>query len=88
MSVQETIHNKLSQQLQCDSLEVINESHHHAGHAHGGEETHFKVVVVSKDFAGVGKVARHQMIYKALAAEMNNPVHALVIDAKTPEEVQ
>ena len=88
MSVQEILHNKLSQQLQCTSLEVINESHHHAGHAHGGEETHFKVVVISEDFAGVGKVARHQMIYKILANEMNNPVHALVIEAKTPSEAQ
>lgn len=88
MSVQNIIETKLSQQIQCDKLEVINESHHHAGHAHGGVDTHFKVVVISADFAGTGKVARHQKIYKILAAELADTVHALVILAYTPDEWQ
>lgn len=87
MSMQNTIQKKLSQELKCDQLEVINESHHHAGHAHGAEESHFRVVVVSDAFKGLGKVARHQKIYKILADELAGPLHALVIEAKTPEEV-
>jgi BolA protein len=86
MSMQQTIQQKLSQQIPCTSLEVINESHHHAGHAHGADESHFRVAVVSEAFRGKGKVARHQMIYRILADELAGPLHALVIEANTPEE--
>ncbi len=58
MSVQQTLESRISEQLSIEHLEVINESHHHAGHAHGGAETHYKVVVVSTDFEGKRKVAR------------------------------
>ncbi len=58
MSVQQTLESRISEQLATEHLEVINESHHHAGHAHGGAETHYKVVVVSADFEGKRKVAR------------------------------
>jgi BolA protein len=86
MSMQQTIQQKLSAQIPCTALEVINESHHHAGHAHGADESHFRVVVVSEAFSGKGKVARHQMIYRILADELAGPLHALVIEANTPEE--
>ena len=86
MSVQNTLETKLSQAIQCEKLEIENESYQHAGHAHGDVDSHFKAVVISNDFEGVGKVARHQMIYKILADEINNPVHALVIMAYTPKE--
>lgn len=86
MSVQETIQRKLSSALSSQVLEVDNESHEHAGHAYGGEETHFKVLMVSKEFEGVRKVARHQKIYQLLAEELEGPVHALVLLIYTPEE--
>jgi len=86
MSIQKIIEAKISEQLDVTHLEVINESHLHAGHAHGGKETHYKVIVVSADFSGKFKVARQKMIYKILADMINNPVHALAMQTSTPEE--
>ncbi|MEW6982690.1 BolA family protein [Colwelliaceae bacterium 6471] len=86
MSIQQLIKNKISEHLSIEHLEVINESHLHAGHAHGGVDTHFKVIVVSKDFEGKRKVARQQTIYQILAEQINNPVHALAMQTMTPDE--
>jgi len=86
MSIQEIIESKLSTELSVEHLEVINESHLHAGHAHGGVDTHFKVIIVSPDFNGKRKVARQQSVYGILAELINNPVHALAMQTMTPEE--
>ncbi|MCL4104021.1 UNVERIFIED_CONTAM: hypothetical protein GTU68_034883 [Idotea baltica] len=67
-------------------LDVVNESHQH--NVPANSETHFKVVVVSEQFAGVRKVARHQMIYTILAEQLQGPVHALAIHAYSGEEWQ
>ncbi|EGH00065.1 Cell division protein BolA [gamma proteobacterium IMCC2047] len=88
MSVQSTIENKLNEALKPAFLEVVNESHQHAGHAHGSTDSHFKAVIVSSAFDGVGMVARHQHVYKILAEMMNNPIHALVLKTYTAEEWQ
>lgn len=88
MSIQETIEKKIKEQLNITHLEVINESHLHAGHAHGGVDTHFRVVVVAEDFVGKRKVARQQLIYKILDELINNPVHALAMQTETPQEWQ
>ncbi len=86
MSVQETIQSKISAALSSELLEVHNDSHEHAGHAHGGTETHFRVLMVSKEFEGMRKVARHQKIYQILSEELDGPVHALVLLTYTPAE--
>jgi BolA protein len=86
MSVQQEIDNRIQQALTTEYLDVINESHQHAGHAHGGEETHYKVIVVSAEFEGKRPVARQQLIYKILADMINNPVHALAMQTFTPDE--
>jgi BolA protein len=86
MLVQQLIETKIREQLDITHLEVINESHLHAGHAHGGTETHYKVIVVSADFTGKLKVARQKIIYKILADMINNPVHALAMQTCTPDE--
>lgn len=67
-------------------LEVIDESHRHAGHtgARPQGETHFRVVVVSEAFHGLSRVARHRLVNAALADELAGPVHALAITADTP----
>lgn len=75
------------------SLEVVDESGQHAGHAGArgtaspSGETHFRVAAVSPAFAGLGLVARHRLVYAALAEEMAGPIHALTLDTKTSEEV-
>lgn len=73
--------------LQPVSLAVIDESHHHAGHAGAGTESHFRLEIVAPGFAGKSTVARHRMIYSALGDLMQGGIHALTIQAKTPQEV-
>lgn len=72
--------------LNPSHLEVINESHRHAGHAgvagNSTGETHFKIVISSELLAGLAKVQQHRMIYAALDDLMNNPIHALSIEVK------
>lgn len=80
--------------LKPSVLEIIDESHKHAGHAGvsdiptEGGETHFNVKVIAACFQGLTLVQRHKMIYTLLANEMNNGIHALSIYAKTPQEEQ
>ncbi len=70
-------------------LEVIDESHRHAGHsgAHPDGESHFRVIIVSEAFAGQPLVQRHRMVNEALAELLRERVHALAITARTPDEV-
>jgi BolA family transcriptional regulator, general stress-responsive regulator len=86
--VQEQIRAKLQTALAPIFLDVIDDSHHHAGHAGArpGGETHFTVHVVSEAFAGKSRVDRHRLINQALSAELDGGVHALAIIAKAPGE--
>lgn len=73
--------------LEPDSLEIIDESAAHAGHAgaaSGGG--HFRLIIVSNRFAGMSTVSRHRMIYQHLGDLMSGGIHALSIKALTPEE--
>ena len=78
----------LTEGLAPTSLEVIDESHLHAGH--GGwrpeGETHVRVRVVSAAFSGKSLVARHRMINAMAEPELRSGLHALAIEAKTPDE--
>jgi len=82
MSMEETIRRKLTESLAPTRLEVVNESHLHAGHAgdDGSGESHFRVLVVSRRFAGLSRVAAQRVIYEVLAEEMKNGIHALSIN--------
>jgi len=84
MDVQRSIEAKLRAGLSPGHLDIRNESHMHS--VPPNSETHFKVVVVSDTFAGQTRVARHQTVNALLAAELAGPVHALSIQAHTPEE--
>ncbi|MAY15038.1 MULTISPECIES: BolA family protein [Thalassolituus] len=66
-------------------LDILNESHMHAGPA---TESHFKLVVVSAEFDGKRPVARHQRVYQLLAEELAGPVHALALHLYSPQEWQ
>ena len=70
--------------LAPEHLEVINESYKH--NVPEGSESHFKVVIVSDEFADTMLVARHRRVNDLLAEEIQGPVHALSIHAMTPEE--
>lgn len=84
----EQIEARLRDRLGADSVEVIDESYLHAGHAgarSGGG--HFAVTVVAAQFAGANTLKRHRMVYDALAELMQNDIHALSIRAFTPDEL-
>ncbi len=74
--------------LQPVSLEIIDESHKHAGHAgarDGGG--HYVLNIVSAQFVGKNTVARHRMIYSALGDLMKREIHALTLQARAPDEI-
>lgn len=86
-----SIEKKLTDGLSPLSLEVIDESRHHAGHGHPGDrrhgnESHFRVEVVSAAFTGKSRVERHRIVNALLAQEIAEGVHALAIGAKAPGE--
>lgn len=74
--------------LEPTRLDVINESHLHAGHRNspGTGESHYRVLIVSPAFAGKNRVARHRMVNDALADELKDRVHALALAAYAPDE--
>jgi stress-induced morphogen len=83
--VTKTIRQKLTDAFHPQVLEVINESHMH--NVPKNSETHFKVVVVSDQFDTVkSPLQRHRLVNAALATELEGPVHALSIVAKSPEQ--
>jgi BolA protein len=88
MSVEDQIREKLTRAFAPVALEVVNDSHRHAGHAGSPDtgESHFTVKMVSAAFAGKSRVERHRLVNQALAAELAGPVHALAIDARAPDE--
>jgi len=81
------IRERLMQRLSPTQLDLIDESHLHAGHA-GAQSGrgHFRVTIVSESFAGQPPLARHRMVYAALGEMMQTDIHALTITALTPDE--
>jgi len=77
---------RLQEALSPLSLSVLDDSHHHAGHAGAREGGHYSVTVVSARFTGLNRVARHRLVYHSLGELMQKGIHALVIDARTPDE--
>ncbi|MDP2679711.1 MAG: BolA family protein [Rhodoferax sp.] len=79
---------RLQQVLQPSQLEVLDESHQHNGHAgtNGtGYGTHFRVKITAGAFVGKSAVARHRLVYDALQDFMDQGLHALAIEAQTPQ---
>jgi BolA protein len=89
LSVGETIRERLAA-LEPLALEVVDESEMHRGHAgyREGGGTHWRLSIVSPRFSGKTTVARHRMIYQALGGLMQDPIHALAISARSPEETK
>ncbi|MET0157497.1 MAG: BolA family protein [Methyloceanibacter sp.] len=89
MSVERDIRNKLTEAFAPEALEVVNDSHRHAGHAGspGTGESHFTIKVVSAAFAGKSRLERHRMVNQALAAELAGKIHALAVTALAPDEI-
>lgn len=84
----ELIAERLTADLAPSALEVVNESHQHAGHMgdNGTGESHFAVDVESAAFAGLNRVARQRLVNRALADLLASRIHALRIRARAPGE--
>ena len=89
MNVAAKIRERLSA-LEPLDLDLVDESSQHVGHAghRPGGGTHWRLTIVSPRFAGQPTVARHRMVYQALGELMQNPIHALAITARAPEETK
>ena len=82
---------RLRQQLEPTQLEVLDESWQHDGHAGAngtGFGTHFRVRIASPLFAGKARVARHRLVYDALADLMQREIHALAMTLLAPDETR
>jgi len=88
MRVADTIRDKLNARFAPTRLEIIDESHRHAGHAGARPEgeTHFALTIVSVAFSGESRVARQRLVYQTLAEELATRVHALSLTTLTPDE--
>ena len=79
---------KLRAAFAPETLQIVDQSHLHKGHAGApeGGESHFRVVIVSAAFTGQTRVQRQRAVNRALAEELAGPVHALSVEARAPEE--
>ncbi len=84
MTVREHIEDKLKTDFAPLHLEVVNESHMH--NVPEGAESHFKVVLVTEQFAGQSLIKRHRAVNQLLADEISQQIHALALHTMTPEE--
>lgn len=73
--------------LSPDRLEIIDESHLHAGHAGAeGGASHFRVLIAGGCFAGLSRVAAHRLVYHQVQDLIPFPIHALALETKAPEK--
>lgn len=78
----------LMRQLAPSQLAIDDESHKHIGHAGARDgRGHFRVYIVSTAFAGLPLLARHRRVYAALGDMLTSDIHALALDARTPDEI-
>lgn len=86
MKIQKLIESKLQEGLQPVFLQVINESPNH--NVPEGSESHFRVVVVSEQFAGLSLVKRHQMVHQLISEQIRENIHAFSQQTFTPQEFE
>lgn len=89
MSIRVKIEEKLAAAFQPQYLEVLNESHLHAGHQEhfdGAGETHLRLRIIADAFTGMSRLERHRAINAVVAEELVDPVHAFAIEAAAPGE--
>ncbi len=84
-----SIRKKLTVALSPLVLEIIDESHKHAGHAGArpGGNSHFKVKIVSNAFTSLSRLERHRFVHELLKDELHDKIHALSLILLAPEEV-
>jgi BolA protein len=84
----EMIRQRLEEALTPEMLEIEDESHLHAGHAGARDgRGHFRVMIVAGAFTGHTKIARHRIVFNALSDLMRTDIHALTLQAFSPEDL-
>lgn len=88
MSAETRMREKLMVGLSPTRLDIVNESELHAGHrsSPGTGESHFRILVVSPEFAGRSRIERHRLVNALLADELAGRVHALALKTYAPGE--
>jgi BolA family transcriptional regulator, general stress-responsive regulator len=81
MTVKDDIETRLQAAFAPERLEIINESHKHAGHSgdDGSGTSHFRIVIRATALAGMARVARHRAVHQALG-DLNQRIHAIALD--------
>ena len=83
----EELQRRFAERFPDARLSLTDDSHLHAGHAGAaGGAGHFTVNIVSASFTGLARVARHRLVYDAVADWMPHRIHALIVRANTPSE--
>ncbi|MCB1386486.1 MAG: BolA family transcriptional regulator [Nitratireductor sp.] len=89
MSFIASIEQRLTRELQPESLEIVNESHLHAGHQEhfdGTGETHLRIRIVAPAFEGMNRIDRHRAVNALITGEIARGLHAVAIEARAPSE--
>jgi BolA protein len=88
MTRQQRLQRRLVEALAPSAIDVVDESHRHAGHAGArpGGETHYHVAIISTRFAGMSRIARHRLVHEIVHDEFENGLHALSLKLLTPDE--
>lgn len=88
MTRQQRLQRRLVEALAPSAIDVVDESHRHAGHAGArpGGETHYHVAIVATRFAGMSRIARHRLVHEIVHDEFENGLHALSLKLLTPDE--
>ncbi|MCO5135349.1 MAG: BolA family transcriptional regulator [Phyllobacteriaceae bacterium] len=90
MGIIQDIEDKIRRKLKPAALEIVNESHLHAGHQEtfdGTGETHLRIRIVADAFEGLSRIERHRRLNALVTAEMDKGLHAIAIEAKAPSEL-
>jgi BolA protein len=77
----------LRERLHPLKLEIRDDSAAHVGHVGGGGKGHFRLLIVSEEFSGKTLVQRHRLVHDALAPLLESDIHALVLSARSPDEI-
>jgi BolA protein len=88
-SPSESIKQKLAAAFKPESLEIVNESHLHAGHQEqfdGSGETHLRIRITASAFSGMSRLERHRAVNAMASEELAAGLHALAIEARAPGE--
>ena len=76
---------RLEEALRPRALEIVDEGHLHAGHTHAGGG-HYRVRIVAEAFRGLPLLERHRRVYEAVGDLVPGRIHALAVEARSPEE--